>query len=225
MGHKVHPLGLRLGITKKWKSNWFSRKKVKEYLLEDQKIRRLIKERYKGAGIAEVSIERPTEERTSLVIRVARPGIIIGRGGEEIDRFNKELEELTKRKVKISIKEVENPELEGVLVAEDVAFRLENRIPTVRAMKEVIQRVRERGAKGVKIKCSGRLGGAEIARSIWHKDGRVPTQTLRADIDYGFAEAWTKYGKIGVKVWVYRGDILPPRGDGHASAGTEVHKV
>lgn len=223
MGHKVHPLGLRLGITKKWKSNWFSQKKAQEYLLEDQKIRRLIKERYKGAGIAEISIERPTEERISLVIRVARPGIIIGRGGAEIDKFNRELEELTKRKVKISMKEVENPALEGVLVAEDVAFRLENRIGTVRAMKEAIQRAMERGAKGVKIKCSGRLGGAEIARSIWLKEGRVPTQTLRADIDYGFAEAWTKYGKIGIKAWVYRGDIL--RGDGRAAAGTEVHKV
>ncbi len=223
MGHKVHPLGLRLGITKKWKANWFSKKKAQEYLLEDQKIRRLIKERYKGAGIAEISIERPTEERISLVIRVARPGIIIGRGGAEIDKFNRELEELTKRKVKISMKEVENPALEGVLVAEDVAFRLENRIGTVRAMKEAIQRVMERGAQGVKIKCSGRLGGAEIARSIWLKEGRVPTQTLRADIDYGFAEAWTKYGKIGIKAWVYRGDIL--RGDGRAAAGTEVHKV
>jgi len=223
MGHKVHPLGLRLGITKKWKSNWFSQKKTQEYLLEDQKIRRLIKERYKGAGIAEISIERPTEERISLVIRVARPGIIIGKGGAEIDKFNRELEELTGRKVKISMKEVENPALEGVLVAEDVAFRLENRIGTVRAMKEAIQRVMERGAKGVKIKCSGRLGGAEIARSIWLKEGRVPTQTLRADIDYGFAEAWTKYGKIGIKAWIYRGDIL--RGDGRAAAGTEVHKV
>lgn len=221
MGHKVHPLGLRLGITKKWKANWFSERKSVEYLLEDQRIRRLIKERYKGAGIAEVSIERPTDERISLVIRVARPGIIIGRGGEEIDKLNKELEELTRRKVKLSIKEVENPALEGVLVAEDVAFRLENRIGTVRAMKEVIQRVMERGAQGVKIKCSGRLGGAEIARSIWLKEGRVPTQTLRADIDYGFAEAWTKYGKIGIKAWVYRG----VRGDGRASAGTEVHKV
>lgn len=218
MGQKVHPLALRLGITKKWKSNWFSRKKVQEYLLEDQKIRRLIKGRYKGAGIAEVSIERPTDERISLVIRVARPGIIIGRGGEEIDRFNKELEELTRRKAKVSIKEVERPELEGELVAEDVAFRLENRISTVRAMKEAIQRVMERGAKGVKIKCSGRLGGAEIARAIWLKEGRVPTQTLRADIDYGFAEAWTKYGKIGIKAWVYRGDV-------RAAVGTEVHKV
>lgn len=209
MGQKTHPLGLRLGITKKWKSNWFNEHKAAEYLAEDHKIRRLIQERYPGAGIAEVSIERPTEDRVSIVIRTARPGILIGRGGQEIDQFQKELGDMLGRKVKISIKEVENPNLEAILVAEEVAYRIENRFPIQRAMKEVIARVMESGAKGVKIRCSGRLGGAEIARSVEIKQGRVPLQTIRADIDYGFMEAWTKYGPIGIKVWLFRGEQLP----------------
>jgi small subunit ribosomal protein S3 len=207
MGQKIHPIGFRVGINKKWKSNWFGGEKTSEFLVEDKMIRDLIARRYHGAGIAEVSIERPTEERVSLVIRTARPGIIIGRGGGEIDNFQQELERLTKKKVKISIKEVENPNLEAVLVAGDVAFRIENRMHPVRAMKEVIQRVMDSGAKGIKIKCSGRLGGAEIARSVKQMAGRVPLQTIRADIDYGFVEAKTKYGNIGVKVWIYRGDF------------------
>lgn len=209
MGQKTHPLGFRLGITKKWKSNWFHERKAPEYLEEDQKIRRMIRERYRGAGIAEVSVERPTEDRVSIVIRTARPGIIIGKGGQEIDQFQKELEKLTGRKVKISIKEVEAPDLEAILVAEEVAYRIENRFPINRAMKEVAARVMDRGAKGIKIRCSGRLGGAEIARSVEIKQGRVPLQTIRADIDYGFTEAWTKYGPIGIKVWLFRGEHLP----------------
>ncbi len=212
MGHKTHPYGLRLGITKKWKSNWFSLKKAQEYVKEDHQIRTLIKQRYHGAGIARVSIERPTEELVSILIHTARPGIIIGKGGQEIDQFQKELEETIGRKVKIYIKEVDHPDLEATLVAEDVASRIQNRIPVPRAMKEVIQRVMEHGAKGVKIRCGGRLGGAEIARSIESKAGRVPLQTIRADIDYGFAQALTKYGMIGIKVWLYRGDIYPARG-------------
>lgn len=209
MGQKIHPFGFRLGITEKWKSNWFNDKKAPEYLVEDQKIRKLIKERYRGAGIAEVNIERPADDRVSLVIRTARPGIIIGKGGQEIDQFQKELEAMTGRKVKISIKEVEAPDLEAQLVAEEVAYRIENRFPVQRAIKEVAQRVMDRGAKGVKIRVSGRLGGAEIARSVEVKHGRVPLQTIRADIDYGFAEAWTKYGRIGVKVWIFRGEHMP----------------
>jgi small subunit ribosomal protein S3 len=209
MGQKTHPLGFRLGITRKWKSNWFNERKAPEYLEEDQRIRRLIRERYRGAGIAEVNLERPTEDRVSIVVRTARPGIIIGKGGQEIDRFQKELEGLTGRKVKISIKEVEAPDLEAILVAEEVAYRIENRFPINRAMKEVAARVMDRGAKGIKIRCSGRLGGAEIARSVEIKQGRVPLQTIRADIDYGFTEAWTKYGPIGIKVWLFRGEHLP----------------
>ncbi len=208
MGQKMHPLGFRLGITRKWKSNWFNERKAAEYLEEDQKIRWLIRERYHGAGIAEVNLERPTEDRVSIVIRTARPGIIIGKGGQEIDQFQRELEETLHRKVKISIKEVEAPDLEAILVGEEIAYRVESRFPIQRAMKEVATRVLERGAKGIKIRCSGRLGGAEIARSVEIKMGRVPLQTIRADIDYGFTEAWTKYGPIGIKVWLFRGEQM-----------------
>lgn len=222
MGHKTHPYGIRLGITKKWKSNWFSEKHAPKYVKEDQQIRTMIKRRYYGAGIAQVSIERPTEELVSILIYTARPGIIIGKGGQEIDQFQRELEETIQRKVKIYIKEVDHPDLEAVLVAEDVASRIQNRIPAPRAMKEVIQRVMEHGAKGIKIRCGGRLGGAEIARSIESKAGRVPLQTIRADIDYGFAQALTKYGMIGVKVWLYRGDIYPARRGGEARGVTSA---
>ncbi len=209
MGQKIHPIGFRVGITKKWRSNWFDDRRAPEYLAEDAKIRKLIEERYRGAGIAEVNIERPTEDRVSIVIRTARPGIIIGKGGQEIDAFQRELERLTGRKVKISIKEVEAPDLEATLVADEIAYRIENRFPVQRAMKEVAARVMDRGAKGIKIRCSGRLGGAEIARSVEVKQGRVPLQTIRADIDYGYKQAWTKYGTIGVKVWIFRGEQLP----------------
>lgn len=208
MGQKIHPVGFRIGINRKWTSNWFNPDRAPEYLAEDRKIRELIRARYRGAGIAEVSLERPTQDRLSIVIRTARPGIIIGKGGQEIDRFQQELEEMTGREVKISIKEVEAPDLEAVLVGEEVAYRLENRFPVHRAMKEVAGRVIERGAQGVKIRCSGRLGGSEIARSVEIKHGRVPLQTIRADIDYGFTEAWTKYGPIGIKVWLCRGEHI-----------------
>lgn len=210
MGQKTHPIGFRLGVNKKWKSNWYDDEKAPEYLAEDKKIRDLIHDRYRGAGIAEINIERPTDKRLSLIIRTARPGIIIGSGGREIDRFQSRLERRFNRKVRMSIKEVENPDLEAVLVAGEVAFRIENRFPPARAMREVVERARERGgAKGVKVKCSGRLGGADIARSVERMSGRVPLQTIRADIDYGFTEARTKYGPIGVKAWVFRGEILP----------------
>jgi small subunit ribosomal protein S3 len=209
MGQKIHPLGFRIGITQKWKSNWFNDKKAPEYIVEDQKIRKIIRERYRGAGIAEVNIERPAEDRVSIVIRTARPGIIIGKGGQEIDAFQRDLEALTGRSVKISIKEVEAPDLEATLVADEIAYRLENRFPVQRAIKEVSSRVMDRGAKGIKIRVSGRLGGAEIARSAEIKHGRVPLQTIRADIDYGFTEAWTKYGNIGIKVWIFRGEHMP----------------
>jgi small subunit ribosomal protein S3 len=209
MGQKTHPIGFRLGINKHWQSSWFSEKKAPEYLWEDQRIRALIQRQYQGAGIAEVSIERPTEDRVSLMIRTARPGIIIGRGGQEINNLQATLEKMTGRRVRIAIKEIDNPDLEANLVARDVAFRLENRTPPVRAMKEIIERVMSNGAQGVKIKCAGRLGGAEIARGVEQRAGRVPLQTIRADIDYGFTEAATKYGPIGIKVWLYRGTAQP----------------
>ncbi|HBR10524.1 30S ribosomal protein S3 [Candidatus Bipolaricaulota bacterium] len=216
MGQKTHPVGFRIGITRGWSSNWFSRKKTPEYILEDRNIRELTKERYRGAYVTEVNIERPKEDRVSIVIRSARPGIIIGRGGKEITKFQAILEKLTGREVKISITEVERPDLEAVLVAQDVAMQIEGRTAPNRAMKDVIRRVRAAGALGVKIQCSGRLGGAEIARSLKMMDGRVPLQTIRADIDYGLCEAKTKYGNIGVKAWVFRGE-------GRVWKGTTTH--
>ncbi|HED04776.1 MAG TPA: 30S ribosomal protein S3 [Candidatus Fraserbacteria bacterium] len=209
MGQKTHPIGFRLGITQQWRSNWYSAKHGAAYLVEDQKVRRLIQKRYPGAGIATVLIERPTEERISLVVRTARPGIIIGKGGREIDQLQKELEQQTGRQVKISIKEVDTPDQEAILVAKEVAHRLEGRIPVNRAIKEIVGRVMAKGGKGIKVQCSGRLGGAEIARTVWQQDGRLPLQTLRADIDYGFTEARTKYGPIGIKVWLFRGELTP----------------
>ncbi len=209
MGQKVHPIGFRVGVTRKWVSNWYNPKLAPQYIAEDKKIRDLISSRYRRAAVAEVNIERPKEDRVSIVIRSARPGILIGRGGAEIQGLQVALEKLTKKRVKISIQEIERPDLEATLVAQDVAMQIEARIAPARAMKEVIRRVMGAGAEGVKIKVSGRLGGAEIARSITMMEGRVPLQTIRADIDYGFTEAHTKYGNIGVKAWVFRGERAP----------------
>lgn len=206
MGQKVHPVGFRIGVTRKWISNWYSPKMAREYITEDYKIRKLITERFRRAAVAEVNIERSKEDRVSIIIRSARPGIIIGRGGNEIQVLQANLERLTGRTVKVAIQEIERPDLEATLVAQDVAMQMEGRIAPARAMKEVIRRVMGAGAEGVKIKVSGRLGGAEIARSITMMEGRVPLQTIRADIDYGFTEARTKYGNIGVKAWVFRGE-------------------
>ncbi len=209
MGQKVHPIGFRVGVTRKWISNWYNPKLAPEYIAEDKRIRDLIGERYRRAAVAEVNIERSKEERVSIIIRSARPGIIIGRGGGEIQKLQNALEGLTGRSVKVSIKEIERPDLEAALVSQDVAMQIEGRIAPARAMKEVIRRVIGAGGEGVKIKVSGRLGGAEIARSITMMEGRVPLQTIRADIDYGFTEARTKYGNIGVKAWVFRGEHTP----------------
>jgi len=209
MGQKIHPVGFRVGVNRKWVSNWFSPKLAPVYIAEDKRIRDLIADRYRRASVAEVNIERSKEDRVSIVIRSARPGIIIGRGGSEIEKLQVALEDLTGRLVKVSIQEVERPDLEARLVAQDVAIQIENRTAPARAMKEAMRRVRGAGALGIKIKVSGRLGGADIARSITMKDGRIPLQTLRADIDYGLVEARTKYGNIGVKVWVFRGEHMP----------------
>lgn len=206
MGQKIHPIGFRVGVTRKWISNWYNPKLAPEYIAEDKHIRDLIAKRYRGAAVAEVNIERSKEDRVSIVIRSARPGIIIGRGGSEIGQLQVAIERLAGRKAKISIAEIERPDLEATLVSQDVARQIESRIVPARAMKEVIRRVMAARAQGVKIKVSGRLGGSEIARSITMREGRVPLQTIRADIDYGFTEARTKYGNIGVKAWVFRGE-------------------
>jgi len=212
MGQKVHPVGFRVGVNRKWVSNWFNPKLAPEYIAEDRRIRELIYDRYRRASVSEVNIERSKEDRVSIVIRSARPGIIIGRGGSEIEKLQGALENLTHRMVKISIQEIERPDLEARLVAQDVAIQIENRTAPARAMKEAMRRVMGAGAEGIKIKVSGRLGGGDIARSITMKEGRIPLQTLRADIDYGLVEARTKYGNIGVKTWVFRGE-RPHRGE------------
>jgi len=208
VGHKTHPVGFRIGVLRKWRSNWFaSDTQVPEYVAEDYRLRAEIHKAYKGSGLAETLIERTTEGRVTVTIRAARPGIIIGRGGAEIAALQDRLSQLTGREVRIGVMEVERPELEAPLVAQDVAFQIENRINPYRAMKETLRRIIAAGAQGAKIRISGRLGGAEISRSVEMKEGRVPLHTLRADVDYGLAEAWTKYGVIGVKAWVFRGEV------------------
>ncbi len=208
MGHKTHPVAFRIGVLRKWRSNWFAPDaRVPEYVAEDYRLRAEIHKAYKGAGLAETLIERTTEGRVTVTIRAARPGIIIGRGGAEIAALQERLSKGVGREVRIGVMEVERPEFEAPLVAQDVAFQIENRINPYRAMKETLRRILAAGAQGAKIRISGRLGGAEIARSVEMKEGRVPLHTLRADVDYGLAEAWTKYGVIGVKAWVFRGEV------------------
>jgi small subunit ribosomal protein S3 len=208
VGQKVHPKGLRVGIIRDWESNWYADKNYLEFLHEDIKIRNFIKDKLFHAGISTVQIERAAN-RVKVSIHTAKPGIVIGRGGAEVEALRKELEQLTNKKINVNIVEVKKPELDAQLVAEGIALQLERRISFRRAMKQAVSRTVRIGAEGVKVCCSGRLGGAEIARTEWYSEGKVPLHTLRADIDYGFAEANTTYGKIGVKVWIYKGEILP----------------
>jgi len=210
MGHKVNPIGLRLGINKSWDAKWFANREYKDYLLEDIKLRGLVKEKYHHAGIPRIEVER-LPGRVRVIVHASRPGIIIGRGGVGIEELRKILADATGKNISITIQEVKNPDLEAQLLAENVAFQIEKRVAYRRAMKHVVARALKAGAKGVKVSCNGRLAGAEIARSEWYREGSVPLQRLRADIDYGFAEAMTTYGKIGIKVWLYRGDVLPEK--------------
>lgn len=211
MGQKVHPIGLRIGIIRDWEGRWFARKK--EYaglILEDLKIRKFVKNRLYASGIARVEIERAAS-RVKVTIHTARPGMVIGRQGTEVEVIRKEIEKFSGKQVQLNIAEVKSPELNAQLVAENIAFQLERRVSFRRAMKQAIGRSMKLGAQGVKVRCGGRLMGAEIARTEGYSEGKVPLHTLRADIDYGFAEANTTYGKIGVKVWIYRGEILPAK--------------
>jgi small subunit ribosomal protein S3 len=210
VGQKVHPKGLRIGIIKDWDAKWYSQKDFKKLLHEDFKIRKFVKEKLYASGISRVEIERAAN-RVKINIFTAKPGIVIGRGGAEVENLKKQLETMTGKKVNINISEVKKPELDAQLVAESVAASLEKRIAFRRAMKQSVSRSMRMGAEGIKIMCSGRLAGAEIARTEWYSEGKVPLHTLRADIDYGFAEANTTYGKIGVKVWIYKGEILPEK--------------
>ncbi|MDD2509598.1 MAG: 30S ribosomal protein S3 [Syntrophomonas sp.] len=208
MGQKVHPKGFRIGIIRDWDSNWYADRDYSELLHEDFKLRKFIKDRFYAAGISKVEIQR-TGNRIRVTIHTAKPGIIIGRGGVEVERLKVNLAQMTKKNVNINIQEIRRPEYDAQIVAENVAQQLEKRISFRRAMKQTVGRTMRSGGIGIKIAISGRLGGAEIARTEWYAEGKVPLHTLRADIDYGFAEANTTYGKIGIKVWINRGEILP----------------
>lgn len=206
MGQKVNPIGLRIGINKTWNSRWFSDKDYAKFLHEDLKIRNFLKKQFYHAGIADVVIER-SPEKARVIIYTAKPGIIIGRKGSELENLKKMIQKFTKSEIFVQVEEVRRPELSAVLVAENVALQLERRVAFRRAMKKAVTAAMRMGAKGIKVSCAGRLAGAEIARTEWYREGRVPLQTLRADIDYGVATAKTKYGVIGVKVAIFKGEV------------------
>lgn len=211
MGQKVNPVGLRIGIIRDWESKWYADKDFGDLLMEDVKIREFLKNKLKDAAVSRIEIERAAN-RVNVTIHTAKPGIVIGKGGAEVEVLRGQLTKLTNgKKVHINISEIKNPELDAILVAESIAQQLERRVSFRRAMKQAIQRTQRAGAKGVKTSVSGRLGGAEIARQEGYSEGTVPLHTLRADIDYGTAEAHTTYGRIGVKVWIYRGEVLPTK--------------
>jgi small subunit ribosomal protein S3 len=207
LGQKVNPIGLRLGIVKTWESRWYAGKKYAEYILEDHKIRRFVKKKLYHAGVSKIEIER-SSRRIRLRIYTSRPGIVIGKKGSEISQLKTAVEKLTAHEVLIDIQEVRKPEINAQLVAENVAMQIERRVAFRRAMKRAVTSAMRFGAQGIKIAAGGRLGGAEMARAEWYREGRVPLHTLRADIDYGFAEARTTYGIIGIKVFIFKGEIL-----------------
>lgn len=208
MGQKVSPVGLRVGIIRDWESKWYAGKEFGDLLMEDVKIREYLKGKLKDSSVSHIDIERAAN-RVNVTIHTAKPGMVIGKGGSEVENIRGYLTKLTNKKVHINIAEIKNPELDAILVAESIAQQLERRVSFRRAMKQAIQRTMRSGAKGIKTSVSGRLGGAEIARTEGYSEGTVPLHTLRADIDYGTAEAHTTYGRIGVKVWIYRGEVLP----------------
>jgi small subunit ribosomal protein S3 len=210
VGQKVNPHGFRLGITTDFKSRWYAEKKYKDYVAEDVAIRRMLQKGMERAGISKVEIERTTD-RVRVDIHTARPGIVIGRRGAEADRIRGDLEKLTGKQIQLNILEVKNPEVDAQLVAQGVAEQLSSRVSFRRAMRKAMQSATKGGAKGIRVQCAGRLGGAEMSRSEFYREGRVPLHTLRADIDYGFYEARTTFGRIGVKVWIYKGDAAPTR--------------
>ena len=213
MGQKVNPHGLRVGVIKDWDSKWYAEADFADYLIEDHKIRVFLKKKLYSAGVSKIEIERASD-RVKIIIYTAKPGVVIGKGGAEIEKVKAELQKFTDKKVIVDIKEVKRPDRDAQLVAENIAQQLENRVSFRRAMKSTMGRTMKTGAKGIKTCVSGRLGGADIARSEFYSDGTIPLQTLRADIDYGFAEADTTYGKLGVKVWIYNGEVLPSKKEG-----------
>ncbi len=213
MGQKVNPHGLRVGVIKDWDSKWYAEADFAAFLKEDSDIRKYLKKRLYSAGVSDIEIER-SSDRVKVIVHTAKPGVVIGKGGAEIEKVKNELQKLTGRKVLVDIKEVKRPDRDAQLVAENIAQQLEGRISFRRAMKSTMGRTMKAGAKGIKTCVSGRLGGADIARSEFYSEGTIPLQTLRADIDYGFAEADTTYGKVGVKVWIYKGEVLPSKKEG-----------
>jgi len=208
MGHKVHPMGFRIGVIRDWQAKWYADKHYAEFLQEDLKLRKGIQSRYAEAAVSLVEIERQAN-KVSITIHTARPGIVIGRGGQRVDETRAYLEQLIGKRVQLNIQEIQQPELDAYLVAKTIAEQIERRVAYRRAMKQTMLRTIQAGAKGMRVSCAGRLGGAEIARRLTTHEGQVPLHTLRADIDYGFVEARTAMGRIGVKVWIYKGDILP----------------
>jgi small subunit ribosomal protein S3 len=210
MGQKVNPYGFRLGVTTDWKSRWFADRDYQHYVIEDWKIRNYLSTQLERAAVSRIEVERFTGDRLRIDLHTARPGIVIGRRGAEADRLREALIKITKNpKVQLNIREIAQPELDAALIAQGIADQLAGRVSFRRAMKRAMQTVQKAGAQGIRVRCGGRLGGAEMSRSLTYRDGRVPLHTLRADIDYGFREAKTTYGRIGVKVWIYKGDILP----------------
>ncbi len=216
MGQKVNPHGLRVGIIKDWDSRWYAEADYADYLVEDYEIRKYLKNKLYTAGISKIEIERATG-RVKVIVHTAKPGIVIGKGGSEIEKVKAELQKKVGKKLIIDIKEVKKPDKDAQLIAENIALQLENRISFRRAMKSAMSRAMKCGALGIKTAVAGRLGGADMARKEFYSEGNIPLQTLRADIDYGFAEADTTYGKVGVKVWVYNGEVLPDKGNREGS--------
>ena len=211
MGQKVNPHGLRVGVIKDWDSKWYAEADFADNLVEDYKIRKYLKKRLYNSGVSKIEIERASD-RLKVIVYTAKPGVVIGKGGSEIEKVKKEVSKLTSKKLLIDIKEVKRPDRDAQLVAENIAAQLENRVSFRRAMKSAMQRTMRAGCKGIKTAVSGRLGGADMARTEFYSEGTIPLQTLRADIDYGFAEADTTYGKLGVKTWIYHGEVLPTKG-------------
>ena len=216
MGQKVNPHGIRVGVIKDWDSKWYADAEFADYLVEDYDIRKYLKKKLYSAGVSKIEIERQSD-RIKVILYTAKPGVVIGKGGAEIEVTKQELAKMTGKKVSVDIKEIKKPDRDAQLVAENIAQQLENRITFRRAMKSCMSRTMKSGALGIKASCSGRLGGADMARTEFYSEGTIPLQTLRADIDYGFAEADTTYGKLGVKVWIYKGEVLPTKGNKEGS--------
>ena len=213
MGQKVNPHGLRVGVIKDWDSRWYAEADFADCLIEDNKIRTYLKKKLYSAGVSKIEIERASD-RVKVIIHTAKPGVVIGKGGAEIEKLKAELQKQIEKKLIVDIKEIKRPDKDAQLVAENIAEQLENRVSFRRAMKSTMGRAMKAGALGIKTSVSGRLGGADMARTEFYSEGTIPLQTLRADIDYGFAEADTTYGKVGVKVWIYKGEVLPSKKEG-----------